>query len=127
MTTQSRVGILVVLSICVVVGAAIGVLALRKPPAETQPVERTPYTVDGVIHALPDVHGEMWIVHEAIPEFKDGTGKIVGMGAMNMGFHLADGVSLEGLEVGDPVTFTFDVWWEPETGWELTSIQRRDD
>ncbi len=49
--------------------------------------------------------------HEAIDGFADGSGRVVGMGAMTMPFPLGPGVTLEGIAVGDVVEITFPVWW----------------
>lgn len=128
MNSQTRLAILVVASIGAVVAAAIFVATRQGPKTEEQvPVERTAYTVAGTIDVLEDEAGEMLIDHEPIPEFKDGSGRVVGMGAMVMAFKVADGVDLGDLSAGDDVIFTFEVWWEPETDWELTAIERRTD
>lgn len=73
------------------------------------------YTVRGKIAQVP-VPGrpqtEFQVHHEAIDNFADAEGKVVGMGAMVMGFPLGPGVTLDGLAVGDMVELTFPVWWK---------------
>lgn len=93
------------------------------------------YTTRGIIRALPDPDrpgAGLSIQHEEIPEFVNGAGESVGMRSMTMPFPtLADGVSLEGLEAGDRVRFTFGVTWSPAAsgstrpipGWTLTHIE----
>lgn len=128
MSAQSKTGLFVIVAIGIVVAAAIVALVLRaKPQAqpEAPAVERTAYTVDGQIRALTNAVGDMSIAHEPIPEFKNGSGEVVGMGAMTMDFTPAEGVDMTGFDVGDEVTFTFEVWWEPVIGYELTEIQHR--
>jgi hypothetical protein len=49
--------------------------------------------------------------HEAIPDFADRDGKVVGMGAMVMPFELAPGVAVEGMREGDPVELLLAVDW----------------
>jgi hypothetical protein len=53
--------------------------------------------------------------HEAIPDFADKDGKVVGMGAMVMPFELADGVAVEGVREGDPVELQLLVDWAGPT------------
>ncbi|MFN7132272.1 MAG: copper-binding protein [Myxococcales bacterium] len=54
---------------------------------------------------------QLTIRHEAIPDFKDADGKVVGMEAMVMPFPLAPGASAEGLSPGDKVRFRFVMDW----------------
>lgn len=91
------------------------------------------YTTRGVVRALPDPSNpasEFQIQHEEIPEFVNGQGETVGMRTMTMPFPtLADGVSLEGLAVGDKITFTFGVVWvqgasRPYPRWTVTAIEK---
>lgn len=88
------------------------------------------YETRGIIEELPDPanrFSELRIHHEAIPEFKDHTGAVVGMNAMVMHFPVAKGVSLDGFKVGDKVRVTFVVWSKPgERGWELREIEKLD-
>lgn len=74
------------------------------------------YTVRGRIVSLPDPArpaSELQIHHEELPSFMSG-GEVVGMSAMVMPFReLASGVSLAGLRVGQAVTFTFLVDYDP--------------
>lgn len=92
----------------------------------------TTYTVLGTVAALPDPAkpaSEFQIAHEEIPDFVGSGGDVVGMKAMTMPFPLAPGVSLDGLAIGDAVTFTFAVNWNVETGhpWMLTAIEKTGD
>lgn len=125
-----------------VVGAAVEISGCSDgaPPASTA----TPKVVRddaypdilGVIEALP-VPGQpettLRIHHQHIPGFKtrenvvnvspDG---IPGMKSMVMPFPPAQGVSLDGLEVGDKVRFSFAVHWGGNPPWEVTKIERLD-
>jgi Cu/Ag efflux protein CusF len=83
------------------------------------------YTVRGIVEKLPAAEGpdkSLYIHHAAIADFRDENGKTVGMMAMTMPFPVGDGVSLDGIEPGDPVEFTFSVRWRPETGYKVTAI-----
>jgi hypothetical protein len=84
------------------------------------------YRVRGVVERLPQADGPdhaIYIRHAALPEFRDETGAVVGMGTMTMPFPLARGVSIADLAPGDPVAFTFAVTWKPHSGYEITEIR----
>ena len=82
-----------------------GVLAACSQPQQQQqqqPTEQTaeaPATIHarGVVRALTPEYNAITIEHEAIPE--------VGMGAMTMEFTVAQPASLDGINVGDHVSF----------------------
>ena len=78
------------------------------------------YSVRAMVVALPVDGGGITLKHEAIPMFVDIKGDIVGMQPMQMAFPLGEGVSIEGIEVGDKVEFTFEVDWDP--GFFIVSI-----
>ena len=85
------------------------------------------YTVRGGSTQLPapDREGsELMVRHEPMPEFKNAKGEVVGMGAMTMPFPIAEGVSLDGLSVGDKVSLTFEVQFEPSTSFQTTQITK---
>lgn len=74
------------------------------------------YSVRGEIVQLPDPKrpdgAELYIRHEAIPDFVDTDGATVGMEAMTMGFPLAKDVDLAGFAVGDAIEFRLEVRWD---------------
>ncbi len=79
------------------------------------------YRVRGEIARLPAAGGrEVYIRHEAIPEFRDEQGATVGMDSMTMPFPAAAGVALDGLAVGARGTFTFEVRWRAAPPLALT-------
>ncbi|HTP30486.1 MAG TPA: copper-binding protein [Anaeromyxobacteraceae bacterium] len=55
--------------------------------------------------------GELVLRHEAIPEFTDKSGVVVGMDSMVMPFPVSANVSLAGLTPGDKIEFVFSVDW----------------
>lgn len=117
---------MIVLAGALSVGASVVfVPACSKPPA---PERRTPdatYTVRGKVTALPDPAkkgSELRVQHEAIDDFRDRNGKVVGMGSMVMEFPPAPGVRIDKLKVGDIVELTFSVWWGETPPWEATRI-----
>ncbi len=74
------------------------------------------YTVRAEVVRLPEAAGgtrEVALRHEAIDDFADAGGKVVGMGSMVMPFELAPGVALDGVGVGDKVEARFAVGWSP--------------
>ena len=68
------------------------------------------YTVRGeVVRVGPS---ELTLRHEAIPDFADRSGAVVGMNAMVMPFPVASGVDLVGLAPGARIRFRFVMDWE---------------
>lgn len=91
--------------------------------------------VRGEITQLPDPNvpgSELKIHHEQIRNFKtkDGTISvtkegIAGMRSMTMPFPVGEGVSIDGLSVGDKVSFDFVVnWGNNRPAWEITKIEK---
>ncbi len=71
---------------------------------------------------------EITLRHEAVPEFRDEAGKVVGMEAMTMPFTLAALVpraALDGLQAGDRVAFTLEMRWrDPRAFAEISRITK---
>jgi hypothetical protein len=85
------------------------------------------YTVRGVVEEAPEPgHAEprFRIRHEAIPDFKGMDGEVWpgGMESMTMSFAVADGVSIEGIAVGDKVEFVLVVDWAKKPTQWITEI-----
>jgi Cu/Ag efflux protein CusF len=101
------------LSRSVAAAAALAALAAacQKGPAGT-PAAVHRYVVRGELARLPARAGdEVMVRHEAIPDFRDREGAVVGMDAMVMGFQVTPDVPLAGLQVGDKVRLAFAVDW----------------
>lgn len=80
---------------------------------DSAPARLDRYTVRGEIAKLPARAGdELSVRHEAIPEFKDKGGAVVGMEPMVMGFAVGKELALAGLSPGDKVQLTFTVDWK---------------
>ena len=83
----------------------------------TAPAPKGPdqtYRVRGEIARLPEGGSgapEIWIRHEAIPDFTGEDGQRIGMDSMTMPFALDPAVSLQSIAVGDKVAFTLEVRW----------------
>ena len=95
-------------------------------------VETTPqsarYTVRGQVESLPDPSRkgleDLQIQHERIPDFKNKSGKVVGMNSMIMGFPPGDGIKAPDLKVGDKVEVDFEVVWSGKVPYYFTAIRK---
>lgn len=81
------------------------------------------YTVRGRVTQLPGgpehPAREFMVRHEAIPEFRQSLtpgDERLGMMSMAMAFPLGEGVSVEGLSVGDPIEMMFEAVYNGENG-----------
>ena len=85
------------------------------------------YSVRGVVKALPGngrASNEIIVKHEAIPNYRDEAGNIVGMSAMTMPFYLAKTTKLDGISVGDPVEMKVEQRLKPSFTEEVVSITK---
>lgn len=88
----------------------------------------TTYKVVGIVKALPGngrAANELLVKHEAIPEYRDSSGKVVGMHAMTMPFYLSPKASLTGISVGDGIEMTVESRLKPSFTEEVTAITKR--
>lgn len=100
------------------------------PPAPTAPTAAAApavvtYTSQGLIANARETQGGLLVQihHEPIPEFKDRTGKVIGMKEMVMDFP-AQPSAMQGVAVGDAVTFTFEVDWTKTPAHRLMTVQK---
>jgi Cu/Ag efflux protein CusF len=85
------------------------------------------YTVRGTIRQLPDPEQAgvpLLIHHEAIDGFLDFYGEEGAMDSMTMPFAVAEGVTLDGFAVGDPIVFELKVDWQSAPAMALTAIDK---
>lgn len=97
------------------------------PDADVQAVDVQTYTVRGVVRGLGDSTGtvrEIFVRHEAVPDFVDMSGEVVGMEAMTMPFPITDPRLLEGIAVGDTIEFDFRVSWKGSPPLEVLRIEK---
>jgi Cu/Ag efflux protein CusF len=94
--------------------AAVGALLppggarATEPP---RPVKR--YSIRAEVVRLPEKPGGyLTLRHEAVDDFTDMDGAVVGMDSMTMQFPVARGASPDGLAVGDKVEATLVVDWD---------------
>lgn len=90
------------------------------------------HTVQGVVKMWPAIaqpgNGKTVVVlHQAIPQFKDQEGNVVGMMAMPMPFTLAKGLDVAGISVGSKVEFTFGVFWKDPNPTRILAIKKLPD
>jgi hypothetical protein len=84
------------------------------------------YTTRGQVVQLPDPANPgtgLTLNHEAVDQFVDRQGELVGMDPMSMPFPVAKGVSLDGIQVSDVVEFDLHVDWSKEPAAEITRIR----
>ncbi|HWM94299.1 MAG TPA: copper-binding protein [Thermoanaerobaculia bacterium] len=77
------------------------------------------YTVRGQVTQLPDPNNPgtgLYLNHEAIDDYVNRSGELVGMDPMTMSFLVDEKVPLEGIQAGDYVELKLRVDWEAETG-----------
>ncbi len=85
------------------------------------------YTVRGRVAQLPEAGNAssgFVISHQAVDDFVDRTGEVVGMDPMTMSFPLGPRVSLAGLAVNDPIEFTLHADWSAVPPVRITSLHK---
>lgn len=99
-------------------------------PADLKRPAATPaasYTTRGEVVALPEKgkpSTELMVKHQAIDDFKNKDGKVVGMSAMTMEFPPEQGVDVTMLAIGDKVELEFAVWWAQSPPWLATKLTK---
>lgn len=91
------------------------VLAACSAPPPPAPDGARVYVVRGQVVAPPRAVTagiEVLVRHEAIDDFADATGKVVGMDAMVMPFEVAPPLAARDLVVGDKVQVRFSMDWK---------------
>jgi Cu/Ag efflux protein CusF len=84
------------------------------------------YTTRGQVVQLPDPANPgtgLTLNHEAVDQFVDRQGELVGMDPMSMPFPVAKDVPLEGIQVGDVVEFKLHVDWDAEPAAEIVEVR----
>lgn len=84
------------------------------------------YEIQGMVRQISPADAEerqIWIHHEAIPDFVDIRGDTSPMDAMTMPFQLAESVDLSGVEPGDKVSFRLDVDWSASVPARIGSLE----
>lgn len=108
-------------------GAALAVVlaSLLAMAACKEEASLARYTVRGAVANLTEAQGKpvALIHHEAIPDFVDGYGEKRTMHSMAMAFGVAEGVSLDGVAVGDKLELTFVVDRERYPTFQITSLR----
>ena len=95
-----------------------------EPPESDVPPRS--YEMRGMVRQISPADAEerqIWIHHEAIPEFVDIRGNAAPMDAMTMPFHLTESVDLSEVEPGDKVSFRLDVDWGASVPARIGSLE----
>ena len=85
------------------------------------------FKVHGVIRGLPGkglAKDEILVKHQAIPDYRDESGKVIGMMAMTMPFYLAPELSVEGFAEGDTVELEIEQHLQPESSEKVVKIKK---
>lgn len=85
------------------------------------------YVIRGEVISVPQAGkpGTQLIVkHEPIDDFRDASGRIVGMDTMGMPFTPGEGVSLEGISPGDKIEMRWVMQWKPEAKEHVESVKK---
>jgi hypothetical protein len=85
------------------------------------------YTVRGRVAQLPEPGNPVSgfaVSHQAIDDFVDRQGEVVGMDPMTMSFPLGPQVSLAGLALTDPIEFTLHVDWSAAPPVRITRLHK---
>lgn len=108
-----------------IAGIAAACAPTSAPAPAAAPADAT-YTVRAEIVRLPAAPGgELYLRHEAIPDFRDSKGAEVGMMSMTMPFGAPAALDLAGLAAGDRVAATFEVRWSaPKMPLRVTRLER---
>lgn len=91
------------------------------------------YHVKGVIKAIPpqgagasDGTKEIIVKHEAIPDYRDEAGNMVGMTAMTMPFYLSGDLKSAAIAVGDQVELVVEQRLKPRFSEVVVSLKKID-
>ena len=74
-----------------------------------------------------DAAGMISVSHEAIPEFRDRSGKKIGMEPMKMNFGRLQGVTIEGIDAGDKVEMQVEVRWDQRPPLRISALKKLPD
>ncbi len=105
----------------------VGLTACGPGTPDAPPAAPDAYETRGLVRQVPSAErpgSELHLHHEAIPDFKDAGGEVVGMDAMAMPFPVAEAAMLDGLAPGDKVVFTFEVRWEGVDPLRITRLEK---
>jgi Cu/Ag efflux protein CusF len=117
-------GIIAMLGAIITVGCSHG---QRNDQPESAESDAQIYVIRGQVISVPQAGkpGTQFIVkHEPIDNFRDASGRIVGMDTMGMPFTPGEGVSLEEIRPGDKVEMRWVLQWKPEAKEYVESMRK---
>ena len=93
--------------------------------SSSESTESASYTTRGIVRQLGDGPSqELFIHHEAIPSFVNIDGEVQGMDSMAMPFPVDEAALPGDLQVGDKVSFEFEVNWTGSPPMRLLSLEK---
>lgn len=105
---------------------ALGIVGIVGSCADKGSGSGRTYTTRGQVVQLPDPANPgtgLTLNHEAVDQFMDRQGEIVGMDPMSMPYPVAKDLSLEEIQVGDVVEFKWHVDWDAEPAVEIIELR----
>ena len=99
-------------------------LALALAACRSESPAAAVYRLRGEVARLPAGDNLLTLHHEAIDDFRDRDGRVVGMDSMTMPFPLGKDVPLAGVAVGDRVEITLRVDWTADPGVAITTLTK---
>ena len=112
--------------LCAIITAGCSDGQRNDQPAEAASDARM-YVIRGEVISVPQAGkpGTQFIVkHEPIDNYRDASGRIVGMDTMGMPFTPGKGVSLEGISPGDKIEMRWIIQWKPEAKEYVESLRK---
>ena len=82
------------------------------------------YDVRGVVVKVLPSQNALMLLHEAMEDFKDQNGRVVGMMSMAMTFQVRSDVNVETLKVADKVRAHFVVRWNKNPRLVITKLEK---
>lgn len=85
------------------------------------------FQVRGIVRALPSTPKEpreLLVKHEPIPDYRDSSGKVVGMNGMTMPFYLDSKIALDGVSLGDSVVLDVQVRTKPVFSERVVALRK---
>lgn len=124
----------VLCTLCLAIGLSCGLAGCSDRGEPQSPADKASakpvvdrYELRGRIVSLPDPANpasELQIHHEAIDDFKMSDGEPAPMRSMTMAFSPGPDEKLEGIKVGDAVSFVFENQWAPAQEMRVVDIKK---
>jgi len=124
---RKRMRVFIIIAIlCAIITAGCSNGQRNDQPAKAASDARM-YVIRGEVISVPQdgKPGTQFIVkHEPIDNYRDASGRVVGMSTMGMPFTPGEGVSLEGMRPGDKIEMKWVIQWKPEAKEYVESLRK---